>query len=233
MMNNTIATAPVNTAIASAKPCKRTNYATRDAQPFRELVEDYMFRMFWYDEVKSEREEELKSVNNLIDGLENMKGSALWNPQQMLDALELRDKQTAQLNDWMNKGVRWSVEKDSALDHTYKTYRKFMRNGDTPAYAVRMAVNYLYEQYGLVCGTEDMLYILENCTGRTAQSNAKRVWKSGQTVWTKERTKNDFCKTLISTIAEMLIARNAVRPARIAPELVKKYETVKNNSKKN
>ena len=234
MTNNTtiaIATATVNASTRIA----RTNYCTKDARPFRELVEDYMFRTFWYQEVKIERESMLSEVNSQIDGLSNLRGSAYWtdaNASQLLELMESKSTLESKLDEWISKGVKWSVGKDTVLDKTYKVYKTHMDKGDTPDYSVRMAVNYLYEQYGLVCGSQDMLYILENCGGRSAQKNAKKVYKSGQSVWTKCRTKSDFCAVLVSVLAEILIACNAVRPVRIAPELEVKYNEVRKTSKK-
>ncbi len=230
--NTTITSATVN---ASARIAK-TNYCTKDARPFRELVEDYMFRTFWYQEVKMERESMLSEVNSQIEGLSNLRGSALWtdaNASQLLSLMDTKTAMESKLDEWIARGVKWSVLKDSVLDKTYKVYQKCMENGDTPDYSVRMAVNYLYGEFNLVCGTQDMLYILQNCGGRTAQKNAKKVYKSSQTVWTKCRTKSDFCATLISVLAEILIACNAVRPVRIAPELEAKYNKVRKASKKN
>ena len=230
MTNTTITSATVNARIA------RTNYCTKDARPFRELVEDYMFRTFWYQEVKMERESMLSEVNAQIDGLSNLRGSALWtdaNASQLLSLMDTKTAMESKLDEWIARGVKWSVEKDSVLDKTYNVYQKHMQNGETIAYSVRMAVNFLYEQYGLVCGSQDMLYILENCGGRDPQNNAKKIHKSEQTVWSKERSKTNFCKVLISTLAEILIACNAVRPVRIAPELEAKYNKVRKASKKN
>jgi len=234
MTTTTIATATA-TVNASARIAK-TNYCTKDARPFRELVEDYMFRTFWYQEVKMERESILSEINSQIDGLSNLRNSALWtdaNASQLLTLMDTKSALESKLDEWIARGVKWSVGKDSVLDHTYNVYKKHMENGDAIDYSVRMAVNYLYDQYGLVCGTQDMLYILENCGGRTAQKNGKKVYKSSQTVWTKCRTKSDFCATLVSVLAEILIACNAVRPVRIAPELEAKYNKVRKASKKN
>lgn len=228
-MTNTIATATANVRIA------RTNYCTRDARPFRELVEDYMFRTFWYQEVKMEREALLSEVNSQIEGLNNLRKSALWtdaNASQLLKLMESKSALESKLNEWIAKGVKWSVGKDTVLAKTYDLYKKHMDKGDTPDYSVRMAVNYLYEQYGLVCGSQDMLYILENCGGRKPDKNSKRIYKSGQTVWSMARSKSDFCATLVSSLAEILIACNAVRPVRIAPELEAKYNKVRKTSKK-
>lgn len=229
MTNTTNISATANVRIA------KTNYCTKDARPFRELVEDYMFRTFWYQEVKEERESMLSEINSQIDGLSNLRNSAVWtdaNASQLLRLMESKSALESKLDEWIARGVKWSVGKDSVLDHTYKVYKKHMENGDTIDYSIRMAVGYLYSEFGLVCGTQDMLYILENCGGRTAQKNAKKVYKSGQSVWTKCRTKSDFCATLISVLAEILIACNAVRPVRIAPELEEKYNKVRKTSKK-
>ena len=231
MTNTTIASATIN---ASAR-IARTNYCTKDARPFRELVEDYMFRTFWYQEVKMERESMLSKVNAQIEGLSNLRGSVLWTDANASQLLKLMDTKTAmesKLDEWISKGVKWSVEKDSVLDKTYNVYKKHMENGDTIDYSVRMAVNYLYGEFGLVCGTQDMLYILENCGGRRADKNAKRVYKSGQTVWNRCRAKSDFCSTLVSTLTEILVGCNAVRPVRIAPELEVKYNKFRKVSKK-
>ena len=231
MTNTTNTSATVN---ASAR-IARTNYCTKDAQPFRELVEDYMFRTFWYAKVKIDREQKLEAINNQIDGLNNLRGSVYWTDANASQLLALMDERTAkevELDEWINKEVRWSVQKDSVLDKTYKIYQSHMENGDTPDYSVRMAVNYLYEQYGLVCGTQDMLYIIENCGGRKPDKNAKRIYKSGQTIWSKARTKADFCAILVSALAEILMSRNAVRPAKVAPELEAIYNKARKNSKK-
>lgn len=232
MTNTTNTSATIN---ASAR-IARTNYCTKDARPFRELVEDYMFRTFWYQEVKMERESMLSEVNAQIDGLSNLRGSALWtdaNASQLLSLMDTKTAMESKLDEWITRGVKWSVEKDSVLDKTYGVYQKNMRKGETPEYSVRMAVNYLYGEFGLVCGTQDMLYIMQNCCGRDPQTNAKKIYKSEQAIWSKERSKTNFCKVLVSSLAEILISVNAVRPVRIAPELEAKYNKVRKASKKN
>ena len=223
-----------NTTIANAYVA-RTNYCTKDARPFRELVEDYMFRTFWYQEVKMERESMLETINGQIEGLSNLRHSVLWtdaNASQLLKLMDSKKAMESKLDECIAQGCKWSVQKDSVLDKTYKVYKEHMDKGDTPDYSIRMAVNYLYGEFGLVCGNQDMLYILENCGGRTAQKNAKKVWKSGQTVWTKCRTRSDFCATLVSVLTEILVACNAVRPVKIAPELEVKYAKFRKVSKK-
>lgn len=226
-MNNTIATALDNARTNASTRIARTNYCTKDARAFRELVEDYMFRTFWYQEVKMEREEALSEVNSQIEGLSNLRKSTVWtdaNASQLLKLIESKSALESKLDEWISHGVKWSVGKDTVLDKTYNLYKKHMDKGDTPDYSIRMAVNYLYEQYGLVCGSQDMLYILENCGGRKPDKNAKRIYKSNQTVWSMARSKSDFCSILVSSLAEILIACNAVRPVRIAPELEAKYK---------
>lgn len=233
-MAKTTTSATINSVIASAR-IARTNYCTKDAQPFRELVEDYMMRTFWYAKVKIEREQKLETINGRIEGLSNLRGSVHWtdaNASQLLSLMDERAEQESKLDEWIKKEVRWSVGKDSVLAKTYDIYKKHMQNGDTPDYSIRQAVNYLYEQYGLVCGTEDMLYLMENLKGREPETRGKKIYKSGQTVWSKERTKNNFCKLLMSTLAEILMSRNAVRPAKVAPELEAIYNEARKNSKK-
>lgn len=206
---------------------RKTNYAIKNAEALRTLVTDYMFKTFWYAEVKVERENALKNINEAINSYENLRGSAHWTPAHADYLLGLYDERKAlesQLDEWIeNAGAKWVLEKDSKLDQFGKLYAKtFKATGDVN-YAVATALTTFYNAYGLEVGGEDMEYLQYVLGGLRAQHSAKAIAKSGQTVWTKARAKKDICETLLCALAEMMIDANCIRPVRIAPELEAKW----------
>lgn len=215
----------------------KTNYAIRDAKALRELVTDYMYRTFWYAEVKLEREQALKTINKTIDSYENLRESVDWTPAHANRLLKLYDERTAlehQLDEWIvNAGAKWVLVtktedgKETALGTFGKVYQQtFKATGDVD-YAVTKAVNAFYAAFNLECGMQDMEYLQYALGGLRAQHNAKAIAKSGQTVWTKARAKRDVCETLLCTLAEIMIEANAIRPIKIAPELTEKWASKK------
>lgn len=215
----------------------KTNYAVRNASALRNLVTDYMFKTFWYAEVKLEREQALKTVNNTINSYENLRESVDWTPAHANRLLKLYDERTAlehQLDEWIvNAGAKWVlVTKDengteTELGAFARIYQKtFKATGDVD-YAVNKAVTAFYDAFGLECGAQDMEYLQYALGGLRAQHNAKAIAKSGQTVWTKARAKRDICETLLCTLAEIMIDANAIRPIKIAPELTEKWASKK------
>ena len=215
----------------------KTNYAVRNASALRNLVTDYMFKTFWYAEVKLERETALESVNASIRGLENAKGACTWNANKALALVELYDERTAlenQLDEWIvNAGAKWVLVtktedgKETALGTFGRVYQQtFKATGDAD-YAVTKAVNAFYSAFDLECGAQDMEYLQYVLGGLRAQHNAKAIAKSGQTVWTKARAKRDICETLLCALAEIMIEANAIRPIKIAPELTEKWASKK------
>lgn len=215
----------------------KTNYAVRNASALRNLVTDYMFKTFWYAEVKLERETALESVNASIRGLENAKEACTWNANKALALVELYDERTAlehQLDEWIvNAGAKWVLVtktengKETALGTFGRVYQQtFKATGDAD-YAVTKAVNAFYGAFDLECGVQDMEYLQYVLGGLRAQHNAKAIAKSGQTVWTKARAKRDICETLLCALAEIMIEANAIRPIKIAPELTEKWASKK------
>lgn len=215
----------------------KTNYAIKNAADLRTLVTDYMFKTFWYAEVKMERENALKSINEAINSYENLRQSAHWTSQHADYLLDLYDQRTAlenQLDEWIvNAGAKWVLvtkdEKgnDTALGTFGKVYQQtFKVTGDVD-YAVTKAVNAFYGAFDLECGVQDMEYLQYVLGGLRAQHSAKAIAKSGQTVWTKARAKRDICETLLCALAEIMIEANAVRPIKIAPELAEKWASKK------
>lgn len=215
----------------------KTNYAIRDAKALRELVTDYMFKTFWYAEVKLEREAALNTINGYIESLENYRHSVSWKPEDADRLLHLYDERTAlehQLDEWIvNAGAKWVLVTktedgtDTALGTFGKVYQQtFKATGDAD-YAVTKAVNAFYGAFDLECGMQDMEYLQYALGGLCAQHNAKAIAKSGQTVWTKARAKRDICETLLCTLAEIMIDANAIRPIKIAPELTEKWASKK------
>lgn len=215
----------------------KTNYAIRDAKALRELVTDYMFKTFWYAEVKLERETALNTINGYIDSLENYRHSVSWKPEDADRLLHLYDERTAlehQLDEWIvNAGAKWVLVTknedgtDTALGTFGKVYQQtFKATGDAD-YAVNKAVTAFYAAFNLECGAQDMEYLQYALGGLRAQHNAKAIAKSGQTVWTKARAKRDICETLLCTLAEIMIDANAIRPIKIAPELTEKWASKK------
>lgn len=215
----------------------KTNYAVRNASALRNLVTDYMFKTFWYAEVKLERETALHDLNEAINSYENLRHSAHWTPEHADYLLGLYDQRTAlesQLDEWIvNAGAKWVLVTknengtDTALGTFGKVYQQtFKATGDAD-YAVTKAVNAFYGAFDLECGVQDMEYLQYVLGGLRAQHNAKVIAKSGQTVWTKARAKRDICETLLCALAEIMIEANAIRPIKIAPELTEKWASKK------
>lgn len=215
----------------------KTNYAIRDAKALRELVTDYMYRTFWYAEVKLERETALKDINDAINSYENLRQSAHWTDAHAGHLLDLYDQRTAlehQLDEWIvNAGAKWVLVtktedgKETALGTFGRIYQQtFKATGDVD-YAVNKAVTAFYAAFNLECGAQDMEYLQYALGGLRAQHSAKAIAKSGQTVWTKARAKRDICETLLCTLAEIMIDANAIRPIKIAPELTEKWASKK------
>lgn len=215
----------------------KTNYAVRNASALRDLVTDYMFKTFWYTEVKMERENALKGINEAINSYENLRQSVHWTPQHADYLLGLYDERTAlesQLDEWIvNAGAKWVLVtktengKETALGTFSKVYQQtFKATGDAD-YAVNKAVTAFYGAFDLECGAQDMEYLQYALGGLRAQHNAKAIAKSGQTVWTKARAKRDICETLLCTLAEIMIDANVIRPIKIAPELTEKWASKK------
>lgn len=215
----------------------KTNYAVRNASALRNLVTDYMFKTFWYAEVKLERETALHDLNEAINSYENLRKSAHWTPEHADYLLGLYDQRTAlehQLDEWIvNAGAKWVLVTknengtDTALGTFGKVYQQtFKATGDAD-YAVTKAVNAFYSTFDLECGVQDMEYLQYVLGGLRAQHNAKAIAKSGQTVWTKARAKRDICETLLCALAEIMIEANAIRPIKIAPELAEKWASKK------
>lgn len=215
----------------------KTNYAIRDAKALRELVTDYMFKTFWYAEVKLEREQALKTINNTIDSYENLRESVDWTPAHANRLLKLYDERTAlehQLDEWIvNAGAKWVLVtktedgKETALGTFGRIYQQTFKSTGDVDYAVNRAVTAFYAAFNLECGMQDMEYLQYALGGLRAQHNAKTIAKSGQTVWTKARAKRDICETLLCTLAEIMIEANAIRPIKIAPELTEKWASKK------
>lgn len=215
----------------------KTNYAVRNASALRNLVTDYMFKTFWYAEVKVERETALKDINDAINSYEALRQSAHWTDAHASYLLDLYDQRAAlehQLDEWIvNAGAKWTLVtktedgRETALGTFGRIYQQtFKVTGDVD-YAVTKAVNAFYAAFNLECGMQDMEYLQYALGGLRAQHSAKAIAKSGQTVWTKARAKRDVCETLLCTLAEIMIDANAIRPIKIAPELTEKWASKK------
>lgn len=206
---------------------KRTNYTVAQAQALRTLVSDYMFSAFWYAEVRLDREAEIANWDSKIKSLENLRDSALWDvahANALLDMHREKAEAVARLDEWIiNSGCKWSMPKyeKGAVNHPLAVFGKncadiFKRTGMTD---YSDAIIAFYKNYGLECGRQDLEYINYALGGLRPNHNMRQIAKSGQTVWTKGRTKKDLAETLLCVLAEIMIDANAIRPQKIAPEL--------------
>lgn len=218
----TTATATVNVAL-------KADWFKADRK-LAENVSDFMMRTLWFAEVRIERENIINKLEKEISGLKSLKGSIIWDNAKTPAIILQKEEELAQteidLDEWIKKaGVRWKASDFGGLTDFQKAYKKAWGAGTD----LSKPVIDFFKLYKIdLTDTEDLTILVDAIRG-DGMATMKTTVKSEGTIWTDAR--RDASKVMIRKLAEILIEKGTVKPAKVAPELKEKYTTTKKNKK--
>lgn len=178
----------------------------------------FMNTQVWGIVLKKRATIKIEEHENGIRGAENLRGSILSDDQ--INAMIAAH--TAEIEK-IRKELKEQLEKEAKFDwlqidnDLYKAFSK----ADTKALK-HNALDAWFGAWGVKTNVQFNEIFLSNMGGRR-MNTSRRLVNSGATEWTKARTKGDVMKVFYATLAELMIAQGAIKPAQIPDDIKAAY----------
>lgn len=191
---------------------KKTNWMAT-GRPFAQKIADYQTLVVDNLKVRTECDKQVKEWTSAIESYEKLRGSIFSGDvdgmiaeaeKKIADAKALRKKTLK----------RWIYS-----ENDYTLYRDYYATGrDLYTRGRGIAVRRWFDANGVDIGADDIEAICKALDGKHANRTAKFV-ETGE-MNTAIRSRVDFLKVFYGEIHDMMVAKNAIRPA-MFPEIVR------------
>ena len=193
----------------------KTNWMTGGSE-FANFVTEFMELNVYNVEIRTRCDREVKALTNAIEGFEKLRGS-IYNDQVDGMISEAKAK-IEEFRKERNKTLkRWKPdENDKELyDNFYATGRDFYVRGGC------IAIGKWFIAHNVQIGDEDMTKIYNALAGESP--NSVRNWVNTGMMNATKKPPMNFYKTFYGKIVDMMVAKNAIRPANFSEVVRESY----------
>lgn len=216
-------------AVAKQENLKKVKVDLFQKDPaFRNRVADFMQKKVWGITLRVRAMAEIKEAEASILGLEKLMGSVREeHAKESIKALnEKINAEREKLNKQLEEEAMFVwTEQDNAF---FKAYQNAVNTGE-----IRKGMLEWFNHYGLdVSNNDDFVALLMNAISGERKANTRTVVRSNATEFTmSKRTKTDVMMIFYGKLAEVMLAKGALK-AEVIPEDVREAYAPKKKTNK-